>query len=218
MVAALWVSGLEAQTIPSPYRFIDTRQEAGVFAGANFFIGDGQYGLGPKEGPMVGARYGITVGGPFSLDGVVSYMDSERDVKLPDEDGNLTTLGQAPMELLTIDARIKFNLVGTRTWHRIAPFFLAGAGITFDLASQTELDQQLFPEDRYDFGNSFSGILGGGVRWFLSDRLSLRSDLALHLWQQDIPGGYQTRPLTAEAPNSEWIQAWGLTFGAAWNF
>ncbi len=217
-LAALIGSEARAQTIPSPYRFIDTRQEAGLFAGGNFIVGEGQYGIGPKPGPMIGARYGITIGGPFSLDGVVTYADTERDVKDPDEEGNLTTIGQAPMQLLTIDARIKFNVLGTRTWHKIAPFFLAGAGITFDLAGQSALDQQLLPEDRYDFGNSFAGILGAGTRWFPTERFSFRADLALQLWQQDIPAGYPLRPLLFDAPNSEWIQAWGLTFGAAYNF
>lgn len=207
-----------AQTIPSPYRFIDTRQEGGAFAGGTFVVGKGQYGIGPKPGPAAGVRYSIVLGGPISLEGVMTFSDSKRDVKDPGEDGDLVTVGEADMQLLTGDARLKFNVLGSRTWHRLAPFVLAGAGITFDLSGQQDVDLRLLPEDRYDFGNSFSGLLGAGARWFPGSRISLRADLTLQLWQQDIPKGYPSRELLFDAPNSEWIQAWGLTLGAAYNF
>lgn len=208
----------QAQTVPSPYRFIDTRQEGGAFAGANFVVGEGQYGIGPKPGPLAGVRYGITLGGPISLEGIVAYMDTKRDVKNPGELGELVTVGEADMRMLTADARIKFNFLGTRTWNRIAPFVLAGAGVTFDVTGDQAVDQLLLPDDRYDFGSSFSGLLGLGVRWFPGSRLSFRSDLTLQLWQQDVPDGYPSRELLFDAPDSEWIQAWGITLGAAYNF
>ena len=220
VLAGAWCGAVPAaaQTIPSPFRFIDTRQEAGLFAGGNFFVGNGQYGIGPKESPYAGARYGITIGGPFSLDGVVTYAPSARDVKDPGESGELVTVGEADMQLLTADARIKFNFMGPRTWHRIAPFLLAGAGITFDLSGTQAADELLLPEDRYDFGTSFSGLLGAGFRWFPTTRILFRTDLTLQLWQQDIPPGYATRELLIDAPESEWIQAWGISVGVAYNF
>jgi hypothetical protein len=209
---------LAAQSIPSPYRHVDTNQEAGLFAGYNFFVADGQFGIGPKPGPLAGARYGITIGGPFSLEGVLTYMDSSRDVLDPGPEGEFTKVGEANLQLLTAEARIKFMLVGQRTWHRLSPHVLVGAGITFELAGGQPADQLLQPEDRYSFGNSFSGLLGFGGRWFISHRILLRSELTLQLWQQDIPSGYRNREALVASPESEWIQAWGISAGIAYNF
>jgi len=109
-------------------------------------------------------------------------------------------------------------LLGQRTWHRISPHALVGAGITFDLAGQQEADQVLLPADRYSFGTSFSGILGFGTRWFITDRFLIRPDLILQLWQQDIPPGYAERELLVASPKEEWIQSWGLMIGLSYNF
>lgn len=210
---------LAAQSIPSPYRHVETNQEAGLFAGYNFFVADGQFGIGPKPGPLVGGRYGISIGGPFSLEGVITYMDSSRDVLDPGTDGvEFTKVGEADVQLLTAEARIKFMLVGQRTWRRLSPHILVGAGITFELAGAQAADQLLQPEDRYNFGNSFSGLLGFGGRWFISNRILLRSELTLQLWQQDVPSGYRNREALVASPESEWIQAWGISAGMAYNF
>jgi hypothetical protein len=221
--AVLLVSPLagpvDAQSIPSPYRHVDTNQEAGLFAGYNFFVAEGQFGIGPKPGPLAGGRYGISIGGPFSLEGLLTYLSSSRDVLDPGPVGDeFTKVGEADVQLLTAEARIKFMLVGQRTWRRLSPHVLVGAGITFELAGGQPADQLLQPEDRYQFGNSFSGLLGLGGRWFISRRILLRSELTLQLWQQDIPSGYRNREALVASPDSEWIQAWGISAGIAYNF
>jgi len=212
----VWTDEGLAQTVPSPYRFVDTRHELGVFAGANFSVADGQFGIGAKPGPVGGLRYAVALGGPFAVEVVGTYMDSSRDVLDPGEEGELTKVAEADVQLLILEGRLRFSLLGRRTWHRISPYFLVGGGVTFELAGQQPADLLILPADRYNFGNSFSGVMGAGTQWHLSDRVLLRTDLTIQLWQQDIPVGYRARDLLVAAPENEWIQAWGLTFGVAY--
>jgi hypothetical protein len=181
-------------------------------------VGEGTFGIGPKPGPAGGARWGISIGGPFSIELTGTYLDTKRDVKNPGLEGDFTTVGEADIDLITIDARIKFMLLGQRTWRRISPHFLVGAGFTFDVAGSQAEDQLVLPADRYNFGTSFSGLLGFGARWFLTDRFLIRPDFTLQLWQQDIPEGYAVREALIASPREEWIQSWSLMIGLSYNF
>ena len=83
-----------AQTIPSPYAFVEQRQEVGVFAGwVN--AGSGRFGYGPKEGLALGLRYGIDLSGPLSFEGSVGVMDGTRDVVTPTLPEGQGAIGEA---------------------------------------------------------------------------------------------------------------------------
>jgi len=209
---------LQAQQIPSPYRFLDTRQEAGPFAG-HMRTGTGQSGLGPKSGAVYGARYGIDISGPFGLEGTVSYVGTTRDVVDPRRAGTDRVRGPADVSLVLIDARLRFSLTGQRTWHSLSPFLIGGGGIGFDAASRPALDQELRESDRYEFGVRATGILGGGVRWVITDRLLMRGDAHLTLWQIDPPTGFSDPTLNLESPGEkEWVNNRTLTLGLAYRF
>lgn len=47
-----------AQTIPSPFEYLESKQEAGIFAGT-MNVGSGRFGYAPEGGSIVGARYGV---------------------------------------------------------------------------------------------------------------------------------------------------------------
>ncbi|MGW8266266.1 MAG: hypothetical protein ACWGSQ_07855, partial [Longimicrobiales bacterium] len=79
LAAILLPLHLQGQTIPSPYRFLDSRQEAGLFAGY-MSPGTGRFGFGPGPGPAWGARYGINLYGHFGLEGVVTHLPTTRDI------------------------------------------------------------------------------------------------------------------------------------------
>ena len=218
LLCALGAPGTAAaQDIPSPYRYIENAHEAGVFAGI-LSPGTGQLDLGPKEGLTGGARYSIELTGPLSLEGVGRVLISERDVRDPRRVEGDQVLDVADVFLTSADVRLKFSLPGRRTWHGIAPYVWAGGGIAFDLAADPAADQELLREDRFDFGTSFLGLGGIGVRWIPRDHLTFRVDAEFDLWQLDTPPGY----LDAErglfenpVPQDEWVSALGLTVGAA---
>lgn len=214
------VGKARGQEIPSPYRYIETAQEAGVFGGI-VSPDAGQFDLGPKEGPAAGVRYAIELSGPFSLEGVGRTLMSERDVRDPRRAEGNQVVGTADVLLTSVDARLKFSLNGRRTWHGLGPYVLAGAGLAFDLADTPAADTVLLAEDRFDFGTSFVGLMGVGVRWIPRDNFVIRTDAAFDLWQLDTPSGYleAERGLFEDPPpENQWVSALALTLGAAFRW
>jgi hypothetical protein len=188
-VTVLTPADIRAQSIPSPYSYLEERQELGVFIG-RMDAAIGRFEYGPKGGNLIGARYGIELSGPLSFEGVVQYIDGERNVVDPGREEGDRIIGQAPSAITTIEARLKFTATGRRSWHRIAPFLDFGGGIAIDSSPASELDEVLLPVDRFDFGTSFFGTLSGGARWYATQRFTLRADWVFSLWKIDTPPGY----------------------------
>lgn len=200
-----------AQTIPSPYRFIENRQEAGAFAGL-VDAHTGRFGYGPQGGFTYGGRWGIELAGPVSLEGIATLVEGTRDVIHPGRVEGDRKVGEADVLLTAFDARFKFSFTGDRTWHGISPFIVAGGGIVFDLAGDDPDDELLEAPDRFDFGNSFIGTLGLGTRWIPTDRLTFRVDGTFSLWKLDTPPGFSDPARGFEdVEEGEWVRALGLT-------
>jgi hypothetical protein len=211
-------SQLVGQSIPSPYRFIETSQEGGAFLGY-FSPGRGQFEFGPGPGPVLGGRYAIEVGGPFSLEGVASFFPTTRYVIEPGRVEGDRIVGEADARIVMIDGRLNFSPLGRRLWNGLGAYLLAGGGIAFDIAGDQPEDEQLLGDDRFDFGNSFTGLLGAGARWLPSDRLAFRIDGYLGLWKIDTPDGYfvADREL-GSVPEDQWVSGPAVTLGAALRF
>lgn len=203
-----------AQTIPSPFRFVETRQEAGLFAGSSTVAG-GRFGFGPKGGTLLGGRWGIDLSGPLGFEGVVGFISGTRDVVNPAQVVGDMRLGEADVRLGTVDARLRFTFTGDRTWHGLAPFIATGGGMVFDLSPSAALDEELLADDRFDFNSSFFGTLGTGVKFFVTERIALRGDAVFSLWKVDTPPGFsdQSRGFTA-VEKSEWVSGRHLTLAA----
>lgn len=208
---------LDAQQVPSPYRFVETRQEAGFFV-ARIETGTGPFDLGPRSGIAYGARYGLDLSGPFGLEATVSQLSTTRNVIDPRRLAD-PRLGEADVSLIAIDGRVRFSLTGRRTWHSLSPFLFAGAGVVLDAASRPELDEGLTEELRFRFGTNFLAAAGGGVRWMVSERFLLRGDAHLSLWQLDTPEGFQDPELELEpASRREWTNNGTFSIGLAYRF
>lgn len=204
-------SGAAGQNVPSPYTFIEGRQEAGIFAGI-MDSNTGRFGYGPKGGLMYGGRWGIELSGPVSLEGVATIVDGTRDVINPGRVEGDRVVGEADVLLSAFDARFKFTLTGDRAWHGLAPFIVAGGGIILDIGGDSPADEELLAPDRFDFGNSFYGTTGLGARYFLSDRLALRVDGTFSLWKIDTPPGFSDPARGFESvEEGEWVRSLGLT-------
>jgi hypothetical protein len=204
----------EAQSIPSAYTFIERKQEVGPFVGY-MNAATGRFGFGPQGGPIYGGRWGMEIGGPISLEGVAGLIDGTRDVINPGRVEGDRVVGEADVLLTTVDARLKFTLTGDRAWHGLSPFVVAGGGVVFDLAEESAADATLEPPDRFDFGTSFFGTLGLGSRWFLTDRLALRTDAVFSLWKLDTPPGFSDPARGFEAvEEGEWAGGLSITVAA----
>jgi hypothetical protein len=214
VLAALSAAEAGAQSVPSPFTFIEKRQEAGPIFGV-VDADAGRFGYAPKGGLVYGGRWGLELSGPLSLEGVATVIDGQRDIINPGRDEGDRVVGEAAVLLTTVDARFKFSLTGDRAWHRLSPFIVAGGGVVFDLAGESEADQVLFPEDRFDFGTSFYGTTGIGARWFVTDAFALRLDGTFSLWKVGTPPGFSDPARGFEAvEEGEWLRSLGLTLSS----
>lgn len=218
LTAILFPADLPGQTIPSPYRFLESRQEAGLFAGY-MSPGTGRFGFGPGPGPAWGARYGINLSGPFGLEGVVTHLPTTRDIIDPGRVEGDRVIGEMSSQMVMIDARFRFSLIGDRTWHRISPFVITGGGFVFDASDDTSDEGLILTEDRFKFGTSILGMLGGGVRWFPHERFLVRADYALVLWRLKTPRGYSDPERAFKGVEErEWVSGPSYTLGVAFRF
>ena len=207
---------LAAQTIPSPYTFLERRQESGPFAGY-MWANSGRFGYGPKGGVHAGGRWGFELGGPASLEGVAGLLMGERDVIDPGRDEGDRVIGQAPVLISTVDARLKFSLVGRRHWRGLSPFLVFGGGAAIDLAGAAAIDESLLAADRFDFGTGFFGTVGAGTRVFLTESVAFRMDGVLSLWKLDTPPGFSDPERGFEAvEEDEWSE--GVTLSLSFMY
>ena len=217
LLLALSASTASAQNIESPYRFVDPAQQVNVFAGG-IESDAGTLGLGPESDMAFGARYGIRLSGPFSVEGAVTIFPTNRGIQdtiISGADTSLVSTGaEAGMTIGIVTADLRFDITGPRTWHRLMPFALLGIGGAFAITEDDAADEALDPNLRYDFGTRLVGELGLGVEWFPADHLTLRLDARNMLWKIEAPPGLQN----LDAPTEEWVQNFLLSAGVSFRF
>ncbi len=216
--ALLPLPPLAAQSIPSPYRYLENNQEAGIFVGS-MDPGTGRFELGPDGGVAFGARYGFNISGPFGLEGVVSYLPTERAMVDPSREEGDLKIGTLDTDMVMLDARIRFTLTGDRSWKGIAPHILAGGGLAFEVAGDDSDRDALLAGDRFGFGTSFVGILGGGMRWFPGRRFVVRTDGVLFMWRLKTPSGFTDPDRDFEGVGeTEWVSGPSFSISLGYRF
>jgi len=215
LAALLTAAGFDqadAQTITSPYDFIEKKKDLGLFVGY-LFADRGSLGLGPYEGPLAGAKFTLGLSGPMNLGAYVSYFPSERDVVDLVQGG--TVLGKTSMNLLLITGQLKLQLTGPRTWNNLAPYFYLGLGVAFDVSSPPSCFDEpgqpncrLPAQERFSFGTAFMGQVGFGTIWLPFERIGFRATVDDSIWELSSPGGL----------GDEWTNNIQVTFGAYYWF
>ncbi|MEZ4417832.1 MAG: hypothetical protein R3E10_18905 [Gemmatimonadota bacterium] len=205
LLLALFHAPARAQTIESPFSFIDKRQAGGLFVGYRS-AGTGRFGYGPGPGPIFGAVYDLEVAGPLGLDVVTTINPTTRDVINPDLPEGARVTGSADVLLTSIEALFRFSLTGRRTWHGLSPHLSAGGGMAFESKGAQPDDERVLVDDRFSFGNSFLTTMGGGVRWIPGQRLTFRTDFGFSLWRLETPRGFADPDRAFEGVQErEWV-------------
>jgi hypothetical protein len=217
-VALASPSTINAQSIQSPYRFVDKTQAVSIFAGY-VATTKGSVGLGPESAPLIGARYSIRLSGPFVIELEPAFFKSTRDVRdTTVVDSARKVVGEGDVALLVVNGGLRFNITGPRTWNRLQPFLLFGGGAAIDLSGSSPDDDLVTAEARFDFGTSFAGAIGGGVEWFASDRFTVRLDARNALWKIETPLAFMADAFGANTPGDEWVQNGWFTVGFSLRF
>jgi hypothetical protein len=207
-----------AQRIDTPYRFFEETQAAGVTA-AYISTDKGSLGLGPESGVAFGARYHIRLSGPFFVEGEALYFPATRAVlDTAVVDSAFVRVGEAKTDIMLVQASLRFNITGQRTWHRILPFFLLGVGLGIEASDDDAADADIPGEARFDFGTTFAGQLGGGIEIFPAERVAIRLDARNILWQLKTPQALLGADIGRTVPTEEWSNNLTASVGIAIHF
>lgn len=223
---ALVPSPAAAQQITSPYDFVENSMAVWGF-GSAVFADRGTIDVGPGSGYGGGIGFTARISGPFNFDARAAYVPTSRTVYdvLPADSAavredpmvGLSPIGTADLSLLLMDASLRFDVTGPRTWHRLQPYVLLGVGAALRVASDNEAAEEGLSEDlRVRFENGFTGHVGAGVEAYLSDRLSLRADARDVLWKVHVPDGFLVDGRIID--DEEWVQTAHLSLGLAFRF
>ncbi len=218
--ALLHPSTAVTQDIPSSYTFVETRQEAGIFAGATS-LNAGQLGLGPGPSSMVGGRYSLGFGSALALEATATFFSTDRDVIDIRRDAGDRTIGQSSLDILVIEARFRLNLTGHRTWRGLQPYLAFGGGLAFGGSPNRRLENaaEMPEQDRFDFGTKFMATVAGGLNVHVSPRFVLRLDGVLSLWKLNTPAGWLTQTdLLGAIPRDEWVSVSHVSLGVGWRY
>jgi hypothetical protein len=206
----------------SPYRDIrrgHTITALGGHAGGS----GGQFGIGPHDGTVFGGRYDIRTSRALQLGVGVMHGEFERLIVDPFVQLDRRTSGPVQQQVTFTELDIQLNLTGNKTWHRLAPFVGAGAGVAF--AGGTPADTSGFK-----FGRKFYFAPHAGVRVFVARRVHLRAEARTAFWKVSYPFTFQQEPPlqpgTAENPNAviaggstnEWTTNTWLQLGLGFGF
>lgn len=206
---------LRAQSIPSPFEYIEKKHSVGLFGGY-LNTNTGSRDVGPEPGPVFGARYGIQLTGPLSGEVALSFAPSSRQIysRPVTSEPDLAVAGEANAGLFIAEAGFRFHLTGARTWNRLAPFIVATAGVVTDLASKANIEDSIPEDQRFDFGPGFAAGAGVGTDFFVTDWLSVRAEAKDYLWRFTYPIGLAAD----EESTREWTHNFGVLVGAAFHF
>ncbi|NIN73003.1 MAG: hypothetical protein GTO46_13960 [Gemmatimonadetes bacterium] len=231
-VGLAWPCGLQAQRVPSPYRFIEPKQDLGL-SFSYIWANAGKAGIGPKAGPAVGLRYTRRISRPLSLTPEVFFFRSERDVIDPsleegqeDQGNGSAFIGTQGLDILLVAGRFNLNLTGTRTWHSLAPYLFSGLGIAMEIGGASTCPESPAPDcqielrERFDFGTSLLLQLGLGTVWIPRQRLSLRIEGLNRIWRIKTPPGYVDPGVTIfPIPQAtDWTNNWELALTLSYWF
>jgi hypothetical protein len=209
--------GARAQTIPSPFRYVEPAQSIHVHGGY-LSTASGDFGLTPHSAPIFGVQYEGRFTGPLSGVVVVDVMPSKRTVQArtstSDPSAPLTPVDESDDVVLSAEAGLRLSITGARTWHRLQPYIAATAGIVRDFSSRTEAERQLAETQLVSFGPGFAVGVAAGIDLFATDRFSIRLQGKDHLWRRSVPEGLSS---TGRSTN-EWTNNLGATVGAAIHF
>jgi hypothetical protein len=117
------------------------------------------------------------------------------------------------------EVNLQFNVTGGKTWHRLAPFVGVGGGITFP--SGTAADTSGF-----ELGHKIYFAPHAGFRFFLTDRLHLRTDARVLFWKLNYPASFtrvppdepEAPPVITDGNTSEWTTSSWLQAGLGFSF
>jgi hypothetical protein len=202
----------------SPYREIYKGHTITGFGG---YIGGsgGKFQIGPHDGPVFGIRYDIRTASAIQFGLSLARADLDRLIVDPFVVVENRVSGPVDQTVSFAELDLQLNLTGGKTWHRLAPFVAVGGGVTFP--SGTAADTSGFK-----LGKKIYLAPHAGFRFFLTDRLHLRTDARVVFWKLNYPDSFtrapteepEVPPVISDGRVSEWTTSSWLQAGLGFSF
>ena len=202
----------------SPYHDIPKGHTVTVYAG-QFGGSGGRFEIAPHDGAVFGLRYDIRTASALQMGLLFGRGTMERMIVDPFVEVENRVSGPVDETVSFVELDLQLNLTGGKTWHRLAPFVGVGGGLA--LPSDTPADTSGF-----ELGKKIYLVPHAGFRFFLTDRIHLRTDARVIFWKVNYPTSFTLEPtLDPDAPpviddgrvsewtTSSWLQAGlGISF------
>lgn len=173
----------------SPYR--DLRASHQVTLSGGYLAGNGgQPGAGPKQGPLVGLRYSLSVSGSLELTAGVHGARLDRFLV----DG----AGTARQSVVIADAGFTLRITGPKTWRGWMPYVGGSLGIATGGAVNQDTSG-------FAFGNPFQFGPRLGVRRYGAGPVSLWIEGWDPIWRLRYPGAWQSGASPLVSVDREWV-------------
>jgi hypothetical protein len=207
----------------SPYR--DIRSGHSLTLTGGYFGGSGgDFGIGPHDGAIFGARYDIRTSRTIQMGIGFAYAKLDRLIVNPFVQLANRVSGPVRPSITFGEVNLQFNLTGGKSWHRVAPFVGIAGGLAGSTTAPTDTSG-------YRFGRKFYFAPNLGFRFFLADRLHLRAEARATFWKLKYPTTFHDEPVeepgTADNPNAvipnngrldEWATSSWLLAGLGYSF
>jgi hypothetical protein len=174
----------------SPYTPLQARNVLAISGG---LLGGsaGSAGVGPTDGPFLGARLDLHISGPAEVGFGLHLASLDRLVIDPTVAEVDRVIETAQQSVFLVDVGILLLLAGEKTWNRLAPYVGFSLGVA--LGGSVDADSL----SGYTFGTHFQAAPHLGVRWYPTDRFMFRIEGRDILWRLKYPGVFFQTPANA---------------------
>ena len=207
-VAAAGTAVAQVGHDPAKTPYSDVRRGVYILPSIGQFFGNGgDAGVAPHDGPVAGLRMSFLGNKTVQINGGMFFGQLGRLLYDPTQPPGQRFSGPVDDEVIWLDAAIHFNLMGGKTWHRLAPF--VGSGIGMAIVEDV-------PTANFNMGTKFTFSPLIGVRFFLSDALALNLESRFQFWNIKYTASFVQESISS----SEWsVTPWiNLGLAIAWPF
>ncbi len=197
----------------SPYRDVYIKHALTYFAGYYSGATDPAR-VAPNDGPMVGARYAIRLGGPVFFTGRLAAVFTDRSVVDPTLPSAQRRVGTTSVPLMFGDVGFDLVLTGSKSWHSLVPAVNASAGLAADLSGKIDKSQ-------FRVGIPLMLSFGPSLRYVPGGKWSWRLDVTDQYFRVRYPESYFLKTgadstfLPPDGKRTLWQHNWSATLGAS---
>ncbi|HLB35805.1 MAG TPA: hypothetical protein VJL31_04500 [Gemmatimonadales bacterium] len=195
---AVLVTALAARPAPaqvghdpahSPYRDLRASHQI-TFSGGYLAGGGGEAGAGPKQGPLAGLRYSLSLSGSLEMTAGVHGASLDRFLV---DSGTV-----ARQSVIIADAGFTLRITGPKTWRGWMPY----VGASMGLATGSAVVQD---SSGFAFGNPFQFGPRLGLRRYTGGSVGLWIEGWDPIWRLRYPANWQSGDPPRVTAGREWV-------------